>query len=75
MSAVEITRYPPGLISALEKLKADQAVVSTANVATAHLWIEEPVAHMDDNPRRSRFSHLFDSHPPLDERIAALREL
>lgn len=75
ISAVEITRYPPGLISALEKLKADQTEVRTASRATAHLWIEEPMQHKDDSPRASKWSHLFDSHPPIDERIAALREL
>lgn len=75
LSAVEITRYPPGLISALEKLKGDPQVVSTANLATAHLWIEEPVRHKASGERSARFSHLFDSHPPIEDRIAALREL
>jgi heat shock protein HtpX len=75
MSAIEMTRYPPGLIAALEKLKADGTVVSTGNRATAHLWIEEPVPHRDDTRRASRWTHLFDTHPPLDDRIAALREL
>jgi len=75
MSAVEITRYPPGLISALEKLRDDRAVVGVGNRATAHLWIEEPVPHRDDTRRASKWTHLFDTHPPLDDRIAALREL
>jgi heat shock protein HtpX len=76
MSAVEITRYPPGLISALEKLRADTTVVRGNNRATAHLWIEEPMPHYHGvDQRRNKFSHLFDTHPPLDERIAALREL
>jgi heat shock protein HtpX len=75
MSAIEMTRYPPGLIAALEKLKADSTVVATGNRATAHLWIEEPVPHRDDTARASRWTHLFDTHPPLDERISALREL
>ena len=75
VSAVEITRYPPGLISALEKLRDDQTVVRTASRATAHLWIEEPMPHKDDTKRSSKWSHLFDTHPPLDERIAALREM
>jgi heat shock protein HtpX len=75
MSAVEMTRYPPGLISALEKLRDDGTVVRTGNRATAHLWIEEPVPHRDDTQRASRWTHLFDTHPPLDDRIAALREL
>jgi heat shock protein HtpX len=76
ISAVEITRYPPGLIAALEKLREDQTVVRENNRATAHLWIEEPMDHYDgDSRRRNRWSHLFDTHPPIDERIAALREL
>lgn len=75
MSAVEITRYPPGLISALEKLRDERAVVGVANRATAHLWIEEPVPHRDDTRKASRWTHLFDTHPPLEDRIAALREL
>ena len=75
MSAVEMTRYPPGLISALEKLRDDGTVVRSGNRATAHLWIEEPVPHRDDSRRASRWTHLFDTHPPIDDRIAALREL
>lgn len=75
LSAVEMTRYPPGLIAALEKLDADQTEVHTASRATAHLWIEEPMRHKEDTSRQARWSHLFDSHPPISERIAALREL
>jgi heat shock protein HtpX len=76
ISAVEITRYPPGLIAALEKLNADHTVVRENNRATAHLWIEEPMDHYQgDNQRRNRWSHLFDTHPPIEDRIAALREL
>jgi heat shock protein HtpX len=74
-SGVEMTRYPPGLISALEKLKADTTVTHSASRATAHLWIEQPVARLDTEGRLSRLNRLFDTHPPLDERIAALREL
>lgn len=76
ISAIEITRYPPGLIAALEKLQADHTVVKENNRATAHLWIEEPMNHYQgESERKSRFSHLFDTHPPIEERIAALREL
>jgi len=75
VSAVEMTRYPPGLISALEKLRDDQTVVASASRATAHLWIEEPMSHVEASGKKSRFSHLFDTHPPIEERIAALREL
>jgi heat shock protein HtpX len=76
VSAVEMTRYPPGLISALEKLRDDRTVVRTSSRATAHLWIEEPMEHYQgDDQKKSRWSHLFDTHPPLEDRIAALREM
>jgi len=76
VSAVEMTRYPPGLISALEKLRDDQTSVHTTSRATAHLWIEEPMDHYEgENKRKSRWSHLFDTHPPIEDRIAALREM
>src|SRR5688500_14241243 len=42
VTGVEITRYPPGLIAALEKLKDDSTVVHSHSRATSHLWIEEP---------------------------------
>src|SRR5205807_4433023 len=44
VSGVALTRYPPGLISALEKLRDDTTVVHSASRATAHLWIESPLA-------------------------------
>lgn len=75
MSGVALTRYPPGLISALEKLKADTTVVHSASRATAHLWIEAPVARKPEEGKLAWLGRLFDTHPPLDERIEALREL
>jgi heat shock protein HtpX len=75
VSGVALTRYPPGLISALEKLQADTTVVHSASRATAHLWIESPVARLEGEGRQVWFNRLFDTHPPLEERIAALREL
>jgi heat shock protein HtpX len=76
VSAVEMTRYPPGLTSALEKLMADQTVVGSGSRATAHLWIEEPVErYAAGDKRASRWGRMFDTHPPLEERIALLREL
>jgi heat shock protein HtpX len=75
VSGVEMTRYPPGLISALEKLKDDSTVVHSQSRATAHLWIEAPVARVEEDGKLSRINRLFDTHPPLEERIAALREL
>ena len=75
ISGVELTRYPPGLISALEKLRDDQTVVASHSRATAHLWIEQPMPTEKEEGKLSRLNRLFDTHPPLEERIAALREL
>ena len=61
VTGVALTRYPPGLISALEKLRDDPSVLRSSDRAIAHLWIEAPVA----DP----------TCPPLEERIQALREL
>jgi heat shock protein HtpX len=73
-SGVQLTRYPPGLISALEKLKGDQAVVHHATRATAQLWIESPLDR-DHDHKRTRLNRAFDTHPPLDERIRILKEM
>ncbi len=75
VSGVALTRYPPGLIAALKKLQEDQTVVGTASKATAHLWIESPLARRPEEGSWSRMNRLFDTHPPLEERIAALEEL
>jgi heat shock protein HtpX len=75
VSAIEMTRYPPGLISALEKLRDDSTVVHASSRATAHLWIEEPIARTEAEGELSRWNQLFATHPPIEDRIAALREL
>ena len=76
---VFITRHPEGLISALNKLREDQTVVRTASRATAHLWIESPIARHASEARRGRgrgawLNRMFDTHPPLEDRISALSE-
>ena len=79
--AVFLTRHPDGMIGALEKLKGDDAVVRTASRATAHLWIESPIAHSAHEGRAKTnksgawLNRMFNTHPPLDDRIAALRSL
>jgi heat shock protein HtpX len=73
-SGVSLTRYPPGLISALRKLKDDTTVIDTASKATAHLWIEEPL-DTESHKVGVRMNRLFATHPPLDERIAALEAM
>ena len=75
VSAVQMTRYPPGLISALEKLREDTTVTHSASKATAHMWIEQPMSGVGDQGRQGWLNKLFDTHPPLEERIALLREL
>ncbi len=80
-SGVELTRYPPGLISALKKLQGDQAVVHHATRATAQLWIESPLERnekIEADGTKSKGSWLnrkFDTHPPLADRIAALEAM
>ena len=73
-SGVQLTRYPPGLISALEKLKGDSTVIHSASKATAHLWIEEPL-EKETRKGQNRLNRLFDTHPPLDDRIKALQAM
>ena len=75
VSACQMTRYPPGLISALEKLRDDSTVIHSASTATAHMWIEQPMSGVADKGKLSRLHQMFDTHPPLDERIELLREL
>ena len=75
LTGVSLTRYPPGLVSALEKLRNDQTVVHSGSRATAHLWIESPVPRAESEGKLAWLGRLFDTHPPLDERIQALREL
>ena len=75
VSACQLTRYPPGLIGALEKLKADTTTTHSASMATAHMWIEQPLSGVRDQGRLGWFHKMFDTHPPLDERIALLKEM
>lgn len=73
-----LTRYPDGLIHALQKLDSDPTVVRTASRATAHLWIESPIARAAQQGGASKrgawLNRLFDTHPPLQDRIKALEE-
>lgn len=67
-TAVSFTRNPAGLRSALEVLAADSTVVHQRSTAVAHIWIESPL------DARS-VSKLFATHPPIAERIAALKAM
>lgn len=73
-SAVELTRYPPGLISALKKLRDDSTVVRTSSRATAHLWIESPLQRSGSGAA-SWLNRLFDTHPPIEDRIKILEKI
>ena len=73
-SAVELTRNPDGLISALQKLDADPNELKTANNSTAHMYIVSPFkANAQDGKRRK--TSLFSTHPSIDDRIEAIRKL
>lgn len=72
--SVELTRQPDGLISALEKISSDPNLLHGANKATAHMYIV--------NPFKSRghgavgwFAGLFNTHPPVSDRIKALQKM
>ena len=68
-SAVEITRNPDGLISALKKLSDDKESLSTANKATAHMYIVNPLKEKREK------TDLFSTHPPISERIKRLEHI
>jgi len=70
-SGVALTRYPEGLASALEKISSSDISVSTASEATAHLFIDEPIKEK----KTGFFAKLFMTHPPVEERIARLRDM
>ncbi len=69
-SGALLTRYPPGLASALRKIAADPAPLAVANKATASLYIWNP---LKDSPRA--MDGLFDTHPPIAERIKRLEAM
>ncbi len=68
-----LTRYPEGLASALEKIAADPTPMKSANTATSHLYIESPFK--EDSGKGSWFVKLFSTHPPIEERVKALRDM
>lgn len=72
-SAVEITGDPDALASALQKLANDTNALHTVTRATAHMYIESPLR--DHVGLRSGLGGLFDTHPPIEERIERLRQM
>ncbi len=69
-SAAHLTRYPEGLVRALAKLSHDKEVLEAATNATAHLYITNP---FKGKQFHAWFSNLFNTHPPIAERIKLLR--
>ena len=67
-----LTRYPPGLASALKKLAADKEPLEVANKATAHLYIVNP---LKEGKRGGGMAKLFSTHPPIEERVRALESM
>ena len=70
-TAVEITRNPQGLISALQKLDADSNELKSANNATANLFIVNPFK----SKKGKKKAGLFDTHPTIEARIEALQNI
>ena len=69
-SGVAMTKNPEGLAKALEKLSLDREPLEAANKATAHLYITNPLKNT-----KVSFAKFFQTHPPVTERIAALRKM
>lgn len=69
-SGALLTRYPEGLASALEKIAKDPNQLKSANDALSHLYISNPFRGKE---QKNWMHKLFMSHPPLEERVAALR--
>ena len=70
VSGVDLTRNPVGLIDALKKIAANDKPPARFNHAVAAMCIDNPTEH-----HGSFFNHLFDTHPPIEERIAALEKI
>ena len=70
-SGVLLTRYPEGLISALQKIGADTTPMASAKDSTAHMWLDNPFK----GKGASWWHNIFATHPPIAERIAALQAL
>ncbi|EKD76739.1 MAG: hypothetical protein ACD_43C00008G0003 [uncultured bacterium] len=69
-SGMLLTRYPEGLARALEKIDQHAAPLIRANQATAHLYIANPFGHSG-----RKFRNWFSTHPPIPDRVQALRSM
>lgn len=68
-----LTRYPPGLASALKKIGGSPTAMRSANNATAHLWLNQPSRVEGD--KMGALEKLFNTHPPIADRIKRLEEM
>lgn len=73
-TAIEFTRNPDGLISALQKLEADNHQLETANSATANMYIVNPFKQ-NTKEGKKKSSSLWSTHPSIEDRIDALKKL
>ena len=71
-SGALLTRYPDGLVSALQKISADTTPMRFVSNTTSHLWLEDPY---EDRKRKPFLHRLFQTHPSTEERVKALRGL
>lgn len=71
-SGVLLTRYPEGLINALQKISSDKEPLEAANRGTAHLYIVNPLKGTE---AKAWLAGLFNTHPPMEVRVKALREM
>lgn len=71
-SGADLTRYPEGLARALAKLTNDKEVLEAATNATAHLYITNP---FKGKSYGAWFANMFNTHPPIEERIKRLRAM
>ncbi|OGM20306.1 zinc metalloprotease HtpX [Candidatus Woesebacteria bacterium RIFCSPHIGHO2_01_FULL_38_9b] len=72
--SISLTRQPSGLISALEKISLDHEPLEAANKATAHLYIINPFKE-GIKGGVGWFANLFNTHPPIEERVKALQQM
>lgn len=79
LAAVDITRYPPGLGAALERMQREGTAVESATWGTAHLWLANPLGPPPDGASDAatmqRLNELFESDAPISQRASLMAEL
>ena len=71
-TAVQFTRNPDGLISALQKISGDPNELESANNSTSHMYIVNPFR---SNSKKKKSTNVWSTHPSLEDRIEALKNL